>query len=44
MVPSPEFPGEYVLASGRDRMPLSYTLRATADAYRRPSTGPIEDT
>jgi hypothetical protein len=31
MVPSPEFPGEYVLASGRDRMPLSYTLQATAN-------------
>jgi SAM-dependent methyltransferase len=29
MVPSPDFPGEYVLASGRDRMPLSYTVQAT---------------
>ncbi len=28
MVPSPEHPGEYVLATGRDRMPLSYTVQA----------------
>jgi len=30
MVPSPDLPGEYVLASNRDRMPLTYTLQATA--------------
>jgi len=28
MVPSPDFPGEFVLADGRDRMPLTYTLQA----------------
>lgn len=28
MVPSREFPGEFVLASGRDRLPLTYTLQA----------------
>jgi SAM-dependent methyltransferase len=28
MIPSPDFDEEYVLASGRDRMPLSYTLQA----------------
>jgi SAM-dependent methyltransferase len=28
MVPSPDFAGEFVLASGRDRMPLTYTLQA----------------
>jgi SAM-dependent methyltransferase len=28
MVPSVDHPGEYVLATGRDRMPLSYTLQA----------------
>jgi SAM-dependent methyltransferase len=29
MVASPDHPGEFVLASARDRMPLSYTLQAT---------------
>jgi SAM-dependent methyltransferase len=28
MVPSPDHPGEYVLTTGRDRMPLSYTVQA----------------
>jgi SAM-dependent methyltransferase len=28
MVASPEFPGEFVLAEGRDRLPLTYTLQA----------------
>jgi len=28
MAPSPEFAGEFVLASGRDRVPLTYTLQA----------------
>ena len=28
MVPSPDFMGEFVLATDRDRMPLTYTLRA----------------
>jgi SAM-dependent methyltransferase len=28
MVPSPEHPGEYVLATERDRLPLTYTLQA----------------
>jgi SAM-dependent methyltransferase len=28
MVASPDFPGEFVLAQGRDRMPLTYTLQA----------------
>jgi len=28
MIPSPTLDGEYVLASGRDRMPLSYTVQA----------------
>jgi SAM-dependent methyltransferase len=28
MTPSPDFDGEFVLAEGRDRMPLSYTLQA----------------
>lgn len=28
MMPSLEFPGEFVLASGRDRVPLTYTLQA----------------
>lgn len=29
MVPSPDFEGEFVLAEGRDRMPMTYTLQAT---------------
>lgn len=29
MIASPDFPGEFVLASKRDRMPLTYTLQAT---------------
>jgi hypothetical protein len=28
MVESPEFPGEFVLAEGRDRLPMTYTLQA----------------
>ena len=28
MVTSPDFPGEFVLASKRDRLPLTYTLQA----------------
>ncbi|MGB8406633.1 MAG: hypothetical protein WCE30_21485 [Mycobacterium sp.] len=28
MIPSPDFEEEYILADGRDRMPLSYTLQA----------------
>jgi len=28
MVESPDFPGEYVLVDGRDRLPLSYTIQA----------------
>jgi SAM-dependent methyltransferase len=28
MIPSPDFENEWVLASGRDRMPLTYTLQA----------------
>lgn len=31
MVPSPDFAGEFVLASGRDRMPLTYTLQASKE-------------
>lgn len=31
MVPSPDFPGEYVLAEGRDRVPMTYTLQAVKD-------------
>jgi SAM-dependent methyltransferase len=31
MVPSPDFEGEFVLASGRDRMPLTYTLQAVKE-------------
>lgn len=33
MVESTEHPGEFVLATGRDRMPLTYTLQA----MRRPA-------
>lgn len=29
MVASPDYPGEFVLASNRDRLPLTYTLQAT---------------
>lgn len=29
MIPSPDAPGEYVLATGRDRLPMTYTLQAT---------------
>jgi SAM-dependent methyltransferase len=32
MTPSPDFPGEFILAAGRDRMPLSYTLQAVTRA------------
>ena len=32
MVPSPDFPGEFILASDRDRMPLTYTLQAVKEA------------
>jgi SAM-dependent methyltransferase len=28
MIPSPDFDGEFVLADGRDRMPMTYTLQA----------------
>jgi hypothetical protein len=28
MVPSPDVPGKYLLATGRDRRPLTYTLQA----------------
>jgi hypothetical protein len=28
MIPSPDFDEEYILADGRDRMPLSYTVQA----------------
>ncbi len=28
MIPSPDFDGEFILADGRDRMPLSYTVQA----------------
>ena len=28
MIPSPDFEGEWVLAEGRDRMPLTYTIQA----------------
>ena len=31
MVPSPDFPGEFILASDRDRMPLTYTLQAVKE-------------
>lgn len=31
MAPSPDFAGEFVLASGRDRMPLTYTLQASKE-------------
>ncbi len=31
MVASPDHPGEFVLATGRDRMPLTYTLQARRD-------------
>jgi SAM-dependent methyltransferase len=31
MVSSPDFPGEFVLASGRDRMPFTYTLQAVKE-------------
>jgi hypothetical protein len=41
MVSSPEHPGEYVLATQRDRLPLTYTLQAakepTAREPRHPS-------
>lgn len=32
MVPSDEHAGEFVLATGRDRMPLTYTLQAVKPA------------
>jgi SAM-dependent methyltransferase len=32
MAPSPDFDGEFVLAEGRDRMPLTYTLQAAKTA------------
>jgi hypothetical protein len=28
MVSSPDLEGEFILATGRDRMPLTYTLQA----------------
>jgi hypothetical protein len=28
MIPSQDFEGEFVLAEGADRMPMSYTLQA----------------
>ena len=28
MIPSPDFAEEYVLAHGRDRVPMTYTLQA----------------
>jgi SAM-dependent methyltransferase len=31
MVASPDFPGEFVLAEGRDRLPLTYTLQAVCE-------------
>jgi SAM-dependent methyltransferase len=35
MVPSPDFPGEFVLAAGTDRAPLTYTLQASAPGPAR---------
>jgi hypothetical protein len=35
MTPSPDHPGEYVLAEGRDRLPCTYTLRAVKIPRRR---------
>ncbi len=32
MIPSSEYPGEFVLAEGRDRIPLTYTLQAVKPA------------
>lgn len=32
MIPSAEFDGEFILANGRDRIPLTYTLQATKAA------------
>ena len=32
MIPSPEFPGEYVLASQPERMPLTFTIQAVKPA------------
>jgi SAM-dependent methyltransferase len=29
MIPSPDFEGEFVLAQGRDRMPMTYTVQAS---------------
>jgi hypothetical protein len=31
MIPSPDFDEEFILADGRDRMPLSYTVQAVKD-------------
>lgn len=28
MIPSPDFDGEFILAQGRDRLPMTYTLQA----------------
>jgi SAM-dependent methyltransferase len=33
MVASPDFPGEFVLAEGRDRMPLTYTMQAIYEPH-----------
>ena len=35
MVSSPDHPGEYILATQRDRLPLTYTLQATKDTPAR---------
>ena len=42
MVPSPDHEGEFVLAHGRDRLPLTYTLQATKPQARTSgaTTGP----
>lgn len=34
VVPSAEFPGEYVLANGADRLPMTYTIQAVKTAGR----------
>ena len=40
MVESPDRPGEYMLATQRDRLPLTYTLQAVKDASSREQRHP----
>jgi hypothetical protein len=40
MIPSADFEGEFVLAHGRDRMPMTYTVQASKVSRTEASRAP----